>query len=989
MRTTPNAWTFTRSSRYVCPCCRLRQIFLPSIEFDLRRFSTKKQDDRIAPAASAVDVEDRKTGAAPLDADHSTKHRLKGSKRKSKSVSSSKSKSLSSTESVKTPVPAKRTKVQLAETAHKLSNKNKANPRASTSSSPEEQNSTKGSNDDKPGLLASKTGSKISRKPVKKHSKKKISAKDDASSTTSTQKSTAALGRNVRRRKVDHVLKPNGESGAAIIDGNNPRTSKKPPQANQVNARKRRGRNQHRPLIRKTGRFFRKTHPSKTTIVHAMLAARLLAQKQRRTKIRKVQRPGNLDPVNLEREKGRIGTKTRGTDAGKTQSKASTKTERREPTRRELEKTTISAMGVSIKKAMKKRALKTDDSMPCLNASETSLSTVDVKHSPVPQLAHGLERVLFNPGIHHVRDPRTRTFNFDPHVEKLMPVQEFNFDSLNIFTPPSKDETLARIARDSNKKYLASTSSLTGTLRHFHYLLSQWRPINFSLLSKEFPALLTSFTKLQRAPEAMFLRWKDGIYAIDSDKEYDSANVLSLMGRYMEKLLTVGREGFMRHKVGSPYPITEEERAEPEAYHYSTLGDFILRSQLDAHDSRLPGSGIFDLKTRAVVPIRMDSANYEWGTGYEIRTVAGEWQSFEREYHDMIRSTMLKYSLQVRMGRMDGILVAFHNIARIFGFQYISLEEMDNALHGQWDRTLGDREFLLSLRLLNDILNKATENHPKQTLRFHFETRPSTTNLPFMYIFAEPVTEEQADAIQSTNKHKIEEWERSLLHGAPSHAAESDSSGTHENGKLTLDESEIKSAAYNIEQDVTSEFLPQSGDQEWQDRSTESSSDPEATSLSLPKELRESELDADKSEVSEDPGPLTAYVLSVTNHVNEKTVPRPRNPMTEADKWEISYSLSPVEDPVRAWKLYDMCRQRRYKEMSEESKQDDENDFYKNILKRVTADGRRWREQIEQQEQNERAEGKEIKTLWSEASHRAPKEKAAEKRSFVSWLFGG
>lgn len=139
-----------------------------------------------------------------------------------------------------------------------------------------------------------------------------------------------------------------------------------------------------------------------------------------------------------------------------------------------------------------------------------------------------------------------------------------------------------------------------------------------------------------------------------------------------------------------------------------------MRSQLDAHDARLPGTGMFDLKTRAVVSIRMDAKHYQHGVGYQIKTRQGEWESFEREYFDMIRSAFLKYSLQVRMGRMDGIFVAFHNTERIFGFQYVSLPEMDHCLHGQWDTSLGDQEFKLSLNLLNKILDRATKKFPEQ-----------------------------------------------------------------------------------------------------------------------------------------------------------------------------------------------------------------------------------------------------------------------------------
>lgn len=37
---------------------------------------------------------------------------------------------------------------------------------------------------------------------------------------------------------------------------------------------------------------------------------------------------------------------------------------------------------------------------------------------------------------------------------------------------------------------------------------------------------------------------------------------------------------------------------------------FLMRSQLDCHSSLLPGSGVFDIKTRAAVPVRYDLRRY-------------------------------------------------------------------------------------------------------------------------------------------------------------------------------------------------------------------------------------------------------------------------------------------------------------------------------------------------------------------------------------------
>lgn len=294
-----------------------------------------------------------------------------------------------------------------------------------------------------------------------------------------------------------------------------------------------------------------------------------------------------------------------------------------------------------------------------------------------------------------------------------MPVAEFDFQSLKEYITSSQDTVLRKIAKQEGKRYFGSTSSMTGVLSHFHFLISQWRPVNASMLSKSFPdRKLSSFTELSKSPAAAFLRFKDGAYAIDADKQFDEANILSMLGKSLEKFLTLNKDDYERYRRSTPEKVPEEETNGPESYHYSTLGNFLMRSQLDAYDPRVPGTGMFDLKTRAVVSIRMDVQQYEQGLGYQIKGLFGEWESFEREYFDMIRAAFLKYSLQVRMGRMDGIFVAFHNIEQIFGFQYISLPEMDAALHGTTNVAVGDQEFGLSLHLLEVLLEKATAKFP-------------------------------------------------------------------------------------------------------------------------------------------------------------------------------------------------------------------------------------------------------------------------------------
>ncbi|CAK7205435.1 hypothetical protein SEUCBS139899_008207 [Sporothrix eucalyptigena] len=397
-----------------------------------------------------------------------------------------------------------------------------------------------------------------------------------------------------------------------------------------------------------------------------------------------------------------------------------------------------------------------------IESHDLMLQPVEENIRPVPRLHYDLDRALFNPGVYHLQDPRSRVFNFDPYLATIMPLQEFDFNALKQYVTSSKDSTLISMAHKYKMKYSGSTSSMTSLLSHFHFLLSSWRPINVAHTTRSFAPESLNFTRIMRGPAATFLHYKDGTYAIDADKEFDSANILSMLGKSMEKLLTLSKEDFEKYRVTRSHELTEEERNDPESFHYTTFGDFMMRSQLDAHDPRLPGTGMFDLKTRAVVSIRMDARDFHRGLGYEIRNRFGQWESFEREYYDMIRSAFLKYSLQVRMGRMDGIYVAFHNTERIFGFQYISINEMDLALHGTEDTTLGDREFMLSLRLLNEVLDRATQRFPGRSLRLHVETRPSDS-APFMYVFAKPVTADEIAEVQDASKESVEEFERNIL----------------------------------------------------------------------------------------------------------------------------------------------------------------------------------------------------------------------------------
>lgn len=322
----------------------------------------------------------------------------------------------------------------------------------------------------------------------------------------------------------------------------------------------------------------------------------------------------------------------------------------------------------------------------------TSFNTVvpkEIKYEPVkplegtgevPKLAHNLDRVLFSPGVHFLQDPRTRVYNFTPFLKKIMPVSEFDFSRISLYITASRDQILNKLTKELSLKYYSSTSSMTSLLLQFHFWLSNERPANIINLSKNFHGLSTSFSTGTRCPTVLMCKNQNGVYSIDADKSSDKEILLSLLGHSMEKLLTTPPEIFKNYHIENSHKIPKDQAQ--ESYHYARIGNFLMRSQLDCYDPRLPGTGTFDLKTRLVCAVRHDISHTEkFLTGYKIFKNNGVYESFEREFFELIRSALLKYSLQARIGNMDGIFVCYHNIQDIFGFQYLPLQDIDYIFH--------------------------------------------------------------------------------------------------------------------------------------------------------------------------------------------------------------------------------------------------------------------------------------------------------------------
>lgn len=580
-----------------------------------------------------------------------------------------------------------------------------------------------------------------------------------------------------------------------------------------------------------------------------------------------------------------------------------------------------------------------------IEVDAVSISPLPRSGPDVPHLCHDLSRVLFNPGIYQLQDPRSRVYNFDPYLEKIMPVSEFDFKILKEYITSSRDGTLRSLALEHGKKYVGSSSSMTSTLAQLHFLLSKWREINTEVITRGFSDTLRSFTVIQRSPSSVFLRYQDGVYAMDADKEYDSGNILMSLGKSMEKLLTQESQDFERYRKTSETKIPEEERAAPEAYQYTHAGDFLMRAQLDACDPRLPGTGTFDLKTRAVASIRHNVKQHEEGVGYQIKTRFGDWESYEREYFDMMRSAFLKYSLQVRLGRMDGIFVAFHNVERIFGFQYVSLPEMDMALHGQYDTSLGDKEFKLSVELLNRILNYITERFPKRSLRLQFETRGLTARGTFMQIFAEPMDEAKIEAIQHSRKEAVDAFEQRLMNPdtSPLIKQVDDVEAVDEQPNIP---SEASAVPAETEESATPVVDPTKTEQL---AAVAGAAAEEVHALPHSRECGSNEAAGDeqpnttakRSQKAEPVSELLMLKLRIRNRVNEKIVERPTS-LASSDMWSLDYSLEEEKKEAVAQAQYRASKARRKAVLADQEKHSAAN-YYLRKLREMASRGAEWR----------------------------------------------
>jgi hypothetical protein len=352
-----------------------------------------------------------------------------------------------------------------------------------------------------------------------------------------------------------------------------------------------------------------------------------------------------------------------------------------------------------------------------LNYQGHELKPLNLKQSAKPPvLENNLDIVVQNPGIYPLNSILSVQNDYDMKLFTNLPTPEMiNFDTFSTYMSPSKDQNLHKLMKKQGFKYASSTSGISAALSHFFYKLTNFKSPHFYNLSQSYSNQPLKFMMYQRKPASVIIeRHSNGCYTVNKNAIFDNPNeiILLKMGKYMEKLFTTTsdefRSKYMKSKGNEALVIPGDE----DYFKFITYDKFLLRSQIDCQGKDSNGKDIhYEIKTRAVAPIRYNIYEYQDYLDYDVTKLQGLHSSYEREFYDLIRGAFLKYYFQLKIGGMDGAFISYHNTQKIFGFEYIKLIDMERRLFG--NSQFSNIIFKASLKLLQEALDYIIKDFPK------------------------------------------------------------------------------------------------------------------------------------------------------------------------------------------------------------------------------------------------------------------------------------
>ncbi|OMJ95936.1 hypothetical protein SteCoe_488 [Stentor coeruleus] len=331
-----------------------------------------------------------------------------------------------------------------------------------------------------------------------------------------------------------------------------------------------------------------------------------------------------------------------------------------------------------------------------------------------PSLYHTLDKIVRTEGIY----PSDQFPDEARICPKITPELYNRFTN---YTRPSNDNQLYSITAKEKCKYMTGSSSLTETLQQIYFAISNFKSPDITGLGKNYDNLSMNYMSAYRKPTTFILRkFPGGIYAIDGDKGPvdDTAQILLMGGIVLEGLLTTEPAVFSRicDLTKEISPLDKEVlEASSRSFRFRKIGNLVIRSQIDCEAKDEEGKPfVFEIKTRATAPIRYDLNNYMKYLDYKITKRNGIHSSYEREYFDLVRSILLKYFFQIKIGKMDGAFIAYHNTVEIFAYEYIKIEEIEKRLFGCAE--ISEQVLKICLAMFQDILDDVTEKYPDDEL---------------------------------------------------------------------------------------------------------------------------------------------------------------------------------------------------------------------------------------------------------------------------------
>lgn len=204
-----------------------------------------------------------------------------------------------------------------------------------------------------------------------------------------------------------------------------------------------------------------------------------------------------------------------------------------------------------------------------------------------------------------------------------------------------------------------------------------------------------------------------------------------------------------------------------------------------------------------------------------------------------------------------------------------------------------------------------------------------------MYVFAEPVTEEQADQIQNSKSEIRKEFERNVIgvkRDDPDMQAEWQDIQDRVDEEVVEDE--LKSNNVDADTSVDSEagISGSATEEHLMDEDNEATIE----------EDRQDDAEATPKRSSSD-DPMMGWTLIVRNRVNGAYIDRPEN-LTPSDNWSLEYHIKEISEPSSR-KTYEQLKQRRKKLIGADREERTQSlQQYRDIIKEFSRSGRRWRE---------------------------------------------